>query len=69
MRKLIIIGDQAGDRLKVRRLLKHFYDKDHGDMEKMRDDLITHIVNNRHVIRSNEFIDLMWDEFNKLFVG
>jgi len=69
MRKLIIIGNQAGDMLRVRKLLKHFYDKDRGDMKKVRNDLVNHVVNNAYVRESNEFIDLLWEEFNKIFVS
>jgi hypothetical protein len=67
MRKLNIVGNRAEDKIKVEKLFKHFYDKDHGDSKKIHDDIVRNVVNNTYVRNSNEFLDLMWEEFNRYF--
>lgn len=67
MRKLNIVANRAEDLKQVKELFKHFYNKNHGNMKKIHDDIVRNVVNNVYVRRSNDFIDLMWEEYNKNF--
>jgi len=55
------------DKAEINKLLKTFYDKCKGKQKCVHKKVLDNIVNNKYVRRSNQFIEMTWDEFNKMF--
>ena len=57
------------DKAKVKELIKHYISKDNATAKTVYLDILNNIVNNQYVRSSNQFVDLAWDEFNKVYTS
>lgn len=67
MRKLNIISSREEDLVKAKKLFEDLYERNNGDKKKIHKNIINSVVNNPYVRSSNDFIQMVWDEFNKQF--
>jgi hypothetical protein len=63
---ILKVGSVQEDKLKAKKLFKHYYDNAKGDMKKVGQE-IEDVVNSRYVKLSNQITELLWDEFKKAF--
>jgi hypothetical protein len=55
------------DAKRAKELVDTFFKRAKGDMKKVHKEILDNVVNNPYARSSNEFVTLVWDEFNKVF--
>lgn len=67
MKKLNIVADKREDLARAKKLFKDIYERNNGDRKKIQRNIVNSVVNNPYIRSSNEFVQMVWDEFNKQF--
>jgi hypothetical protein len=63
---LALIGEKKQEDIaKAKELVNHYYKKYKGDSKKARKDILDNVVNSKMSRASNEFVTILWAEFNK----
>jgi len=52
---------------KAKELIKHYIKKHGRNSKKIRQDILDNVVNSKYTKASNNFVDAIWIEFNKIF--
>jgi len=61
------LNESKQEEIDAKKLYKRLYDKNKGNEKKIRQDILSNVVNTKYEHYSNTFVELMWDEHKKEF--
>ena len=61
------LNESKQEEIDAVKLYKRLYDKNKGNEKKIRQDILSNVVNTKYEHYSNTFVELMWDEHKKEF--